>query len=120
MGHTDVFTEGEGATRFSAWLESARSGSTAASFLTIWALGFVVIARVLGLVGLYYMVARRHWALLFIIAALVLYTVLILMFNGLSRYRAPIEPFLGILAIYGVHLIRDRNRGRFLKFSASN
>jgi hypothetical protein len=87
------------------WLKSFVDGlkgqSSAAAVITIVCIGFALVLRAAGLVGIVVMVLRRHWPLLIVILALVGFKALIHLFYGLSRYRLPVEPLLMILAVYG-------------------
>jgi hypothetical protein len=76
---------------------------TAAGFL------FVVVVRLLGLLGLVTILRRRLWSVLFIVAAGLGYFTLVHLFVANSRYRLPIEPLLFLLAIYGLDGWRRRS-----------
>jgi 4-amino-4-deoxy-L-arabinose transferase-like glycosyltransferase len=92
------------------WLRSFADGlkgqSTVGAIITIVCIGFALVLRAAGLVGIVVMVLRRHWPLLIVILALVGFKALIHLFYGLSRYRLPVEPLLMILAVYGFDGLR--------------
>ena len=93
--------------RLSAWFAWASLSSPGSLALSIGAIGFAVTMRLLGLAGLFVLVMRRKWPILLIVSTIVLYSVLLVMFNGLSRYRVPIVPHLMILSVFGIdHLLR--------------
>jgi len=66
------------------------------------AIGFTVLARLIGLVGIFSLCRTNRWGLLLIIAGIVLYFALIHVFVGNSRYRVAIEPMLMFLTIGGL------------------
>jgi len=98
----ELFAEGGYANRLSAWRDVMTAGSPLSIVIGVLAIGYAVGARVLGLIGLLVMVSRRDWVLLATVLGMIGYWVAIVMFNGLSRYRIPVEPALMILAAYGV------------------
>jgi len=116
-----IFVEGIHSSRFSAWIESLRTASPAALLLTFAAVGYAVVARILGLVGIATMIAQRHWPLLILIGSILLYWTAILLTNGMSRYRVPLEPWLMILATYGIASLWERWKARriFLRQTAA-
>ena len=107
-----------------AWFESAQTDLTGmlssvfgsappqAMVLSAVCLGFVIVARVLGLVGLITVAARQHWALLLVLCAVINYFALVHLFVGNSRYRISIEPALMFLFLLGVEASWNRWRER--------
>lgn len=88
-------------------------GRPLAAFITVGAVAFAVVARILGLFGLAVIVLRRHWPLLLVIVAVLAFKGLVHMFFGLSRYRLSVEPLLMILSVFGWQGLRAiRLRGR--------
>ncbi|MBT3396014.1 MAG: hypothetical protein HN423_02390 [Alphaproteobacteria bacterium] len=63
---------------------------------------YVVIARILGLIGLWAMIRHRQFGLLVACVGLVAYVTLLPLFHGQSRYRVTIEPQLAVMAAFGV------------------
>jgi 4-amino-4-deoxy-L-arabinose transferase-like glycosyltransferase len=66
------------------------------------AIGFSVLFRLLGIVGLIAMVMRRHYSMLLLTTGLVFAYVAGAFLVGQPRYRVPVEPALAIMAVYGV------------------
>jgi 4-amino-4-deoxy-L-arabinose transferase-like glycosyltransferase len=62
---------------------------------------YVIVLRILGLMGLVKMIKCREYGVLFILSGIIIYFMLIALFVGNSRYRLPIEPALIIMAVYG-------------------
>lgn len=87
-------------------------GQPLASLITMGAVGFAVLARILGLAGLVVIALRRHWPLLLVIVCVLLFKGLVHMFFGLSRYRLPVEPLLMILAVFGWQSLRSLRKTR--------
>jgi 4-amino-4-deoxy-L-arabinose transferase-like glycosyltransferase len=83
------------------FLDGLSGQSSVGVIITIFCIGFALVLRAAGLIGIVVMVVRRHWPLLIVILALVGFKALIHLFYGLSRYRLPVEPLLMILAVYG-------------------
>lgn len=78
--------------------------------LTIWivAISYVVLARLLGLVGLYGLIRARQYAHVLIIASGLGYFALVLPFFGISRFRVAVECLLVLLVVSGVRQIWQR------------
>lgn len=105
-----------------AWFTSSQSdilgmlarftggASIAGALASIGCIAFVVIARILGLVGLGAMIWRRHWSLLLVVVAMISYFALIHLFVGNSRYRLAVEPALVLLFLYGIEAVWRRFR----------
>lgn len=96
---------------FLAFIKSLAYSSPVAVVISMVAIGFAAIMRILGTIGLVAIIARRHWALLLIIAAVVSYFALIHVFNSSARYRMPIDPLLLILALFGFDTLRTKFLG---------
>jgi 4-amino-4-deoxy-L-arabinose transferase-like glycosyltransferase len=62
---------------------------------------YVIVLRILGLIGLVRMIICKEYGVLFILSGVITYFMLIALFVGNSRYRLPIEPALIIMAVYG-------------------
>jgi len=100
--------------RLSAWLGAFAANSPQSAAISVGAIVFATTMRLFGLFGLAALVTRRRWPLLIAIVTVLLYSTVIVIFNGLSRYRVPIEPLLIILSVYGFDAIqswRNRHRG---------
>jgi 4-amino-4-deoxy-L-arabinose transferase-like glycosyltransferase len=104
LDRTDKFMNEKGA--ISAFFGGMK-GEPVAVAITIGAVAFSLLARVLGLIGLVVVTVRRHWALLLVIIAVVAFKGLVHLFFGLSRYRLSVEPSLMILAVYGWQGLRS-------------
>ncbi len=78
-----------------------------------FALGFVLLARIVGTVGLISMVRRRAWPLLAVLIPIISYFALIHLFVGNSRYRLVTEPALMFLVVIGLEAIWRHVRGRY-------
>jgi 4-amino-4-deoxy-L-arabinose transferase-like glycosyltransferase len=87
-------------------------GQPVASAITLGAVGFAVVARILGLIGVLVVAAGRHWPLLVVIVAVFAFKGFVHMFYGLARYRLPVEPLLMILTVYGWQGLRALRPGR--------
>jgi len=96
--------------------ESLANNAFWPTFVTIIGIGFAVITRTLGLIGLVTLIMRKQWPLLAILIGIVAFTLFVTLFNGMSRYRIPVDPPLMILATYGIYtlhrLFRYYRRGR--------
>jgi len=69
--------------------------------LTVSMLGFALVMRLAGLVGLFALVRWRRWDLLLLLAAVIAYMATVHLFLGRSRYRLPAEMPLLMLAVSG-------------------
>lgn len=96
-----VFVQSGRGDRVLTFLSVLFDGSKVSVLLTIVAIAFAVVARVLGLAGFVAMARRQQWPILFMTVTIIGYGVAVVLFNGLSRYRIPLEPMLAILAVYG-------------------
>ena len=54
------------------------------------------------------MVRRRAWLALVTMFGAMSYLTLIMLFNGASRFRLPLDPMLFIMAAYGVAELREK------------
>ncbi len=82
--------------------------SLPAFLFTLVSLGYVVVLRLLGGVGLGVLLWQRHWSIAAIIVAYIAYFALITIFVGNSRYRVPVEPALVLLAVVGAAAVKSR------------
>ena len=64
-------------------------------------LGFALVSRVLGLVGIVAMARRREWQVLAVTVALLAYFTAVHLFLGTTRFRMPAEPMLMLITVYG-------------------
>jgi hypothetical protein len=74
------------------------------------AIGFAILTRVIGLIGLISFFNRDRLGLLLVISGFVSYFALIHVFVGNSRYRVSVEPMLMLLFLSGLNWLRDRFR----------
>ena len=81
--------------------EYFRSGSGLAFLATGVCIAFVLIARVLGLVGIAAIVTAKQWSLLVVLLSYISYFAFVHLFVGNSRYRISVEPALMLLFLYG-------------------
>jgi hypothetical protein len=91
-----------------AVLREMRSQTGALLALEVMFVGYVVIVASCGIVGLALLLRRRHWLALTLLAAI---PALLLYLPGIAsnaRFRAPVEPFLAILAALGLGALRAR------------
>ena len=73
--------------------------------------GYAILARLLGLLGIYWLVREKQYSILVLCTAPVLYFMVISVFEGYSRFRLPVEVPLALLATFGVaYLLSWRNR----------
>lgn len=72
------------------------------------AIGFAVITRIVGLIGLISLFNRDRIALVLVISGFVSYFALIHVFVGNSRYRVSVEPMLMLLFLSGLSWLRHR------------
>jgi hypothetical protein len=97
-----MFENAEQGDRVSAWWRSIQLAPPGGVFLSILAIGFAVVMRLLAVLGVAFALARRRWGILVFSLPVIGYWAAILLFNGISRYRASIEPVLTLMAIFGV------------------
>ena len=85
--------------------EFVRTASPVALAASGLALGFVMFARIIGMVGLISLARKRAWPLLAALIPFILYFALIHLFVGNSRYRMVTEPALMFLVVIGLEAI---------------
>ena len=78
-----------------------KSGSGLAFLATGVCIAFVLIARVLGLVGIAAIAMAKQWSLLVVLLSYISYFAFVHLFVGNSRYRISVEPALMLLFLYG-------------------
>ena len=77
---------------------------------------YTLLARLLGLLGLFELARRRRYDLLLAFTGLFSYFLMIHLFNGQSRYRVPMEPQLAMVAAFGLAWCVERlSLGRVLR-----
>jgi hypothetical protein len=84
------------------------------------ALAFSISLRLLGLLGLIFLIKRRQYALLALVAALISYYVLVPLGVGRPRFRLPFEAPLTLLAIYGLAWIGSLRPMATIKQKSTN
>lgn len=72
------------------------------------AIGFAIVTRVIGLVGLISLFRHDRLGSLLLISGFVSYFALIHVFVGNSRYRVSVEPMLMLLFLSGISWLRQR------------
>lgn len=70
--------------------------------ITVLCLLFSLSLKLMSLVGVYELIKGRHFAVLTVCLALILYFFATTLFLGQSRYRVPIEPYFTVLATFGL------------------
>ena len=83
-----------------------------ALFISIVCLGFALVARLIGLVGVVAIWQSRQFALLLTLLGLIGYFVAVHLFHGNSRYRIPVEPAMMLLVLFGLQAMWDWFRTR--------
>jgi 4-amino-4-deoxy-L-arabinose transferase-like glycosyltransferase len=91
-----------------AGIDALKNASPAFIVLTAGGFLFVVLVRILGLVGAATIIRRRLWPVGLVVGAGLGYFTLIHLFVANSRYRLPVEPLLFLLALYGLDGCRRR------------
>jgi len=81
---------------------------------------FVTIVRALGIVGLTVVRGSQLWALTFFYAQIVAVFLMMYLFSGISRFRAPLEPILMLYATVGMSYLTGIVRHRRLKSSTDS
>ena len=69
---------------------------------------YVIIIRVLGILGIIKMIKEKEYSLLLIIIGLIMYFAMTALFVGNSRYRLPVEIGFIVLALYGLLFLNDK------------
>jgi hypothetical protein len=105
-----ISAEEDGSNYFLGFLKSLSYASPMAVSISVIAIGFAAVMRILGLLGLIVLIARKHWPLLLVISAVVSYFGLVHIFNSSARYRMPIETPLLILAMFGFDSLRKLHK----------
>ncbi len=95
----------------SEFFSTLRGQSLAGVSITLLTVGFAVVLRAFGLVGLVVLVARKYWVLVLVIVALLAFKGGVHLFYGLARYRLSVEPLLMMLAVFGWQGLRSTKLG---------
>jgi hypothetical protein len=93
-----------------AWRDALGSAAWPAMAITLTAIAFVVVLRLLGLAGIVTLARRRQWRLLAVILGAIAYFAMVIPFYGNSRFRVPVEYLLVLLALAGVDGLRRRRK----------
>ncbi len=67
--------------------------------------GFAIAMRILGLLGVIYLIQRKRFDLLFVVCGVVVYIFATHLLVGHPRFRIPAEGALTVLAVYGIAYI---------------
>jgi len=81
-----------------------------ASIITGISYLYVILLRVLGVIGVVEMIKKKDYSLLFIVIGVIVYFSITVIFVGTSRYRLPIESSMIILSIYGFLFFRPHKK----------
>lgn len=76
--------------------------------ITVFCAGVAIVLRFLGLIGFLTIMSRHHWPLLLVVTGAILFKLSVHLFYGLSRYRIPVDPYLILLATFGIAALRHR------------
>ena len=98
----------EGYNTLTAFLAIFSEMSLPAAMVSFASVGFVVLCRLLGIVGFVAAARRGDWPPLVVALGLGAYFAVIHVFVGESIYRVPIESLLMLLAAYGADAILGR------------
>ena len=90
------------------------------SVLFLMSFVFVTAVRVLGIVGLTVVRGHQLWALTFFYAQIMAVFLMMYLFSGISRFRAPLEPILMLYATVGMSYLTAIVRCRRPKSSANS
>jgi hypothetical protein len=73
---------------------------------------FAIVSRIIGIIGLFYMLKKREFLPygVFFIEVISLFTAAYL-YLGQSRFRVPLEPMLMLLMVVGIIYIVNRRQG---------
>ena len=93
-----------------AWFDALGSAAWPAVAITLTAMAFVVVLRLLGLVGIVTLARRRQWRPLVVILGAIAYFAMVIPFYGNSRFRVPVEYLFVLLALAGVDGLRRRRK----------
>ena len=77
--------------------------------ISVFAFLYVIVLRILGIIGIISMIRNKDYDVLFILTGVVSYFMLVALFVGNSRYRLPIDPALIMMSLYGLTSIKNRN-----------
>jgi hypothetical protein len=81
-------------------------------FTSILSYGYLIVLRILGLIGIWALIARQQWMLLLVTTGVIAYFSTVHLFIGLSRYRLPIETLFVLLALFGLSWIYQQHQLR--------
>jgi len=96
--------------RIDTVLDALNESHIAIVLASVVAYLYVLVLRVLGLLGIVELIRRRDYFTLITLLCMILYFALAAIFVGTSRYRLPVEPELIMLALYGISLTVRRRR----------
>lgn len=85
-----------------AFFAALGQSSPVSIFISIFGVGYFLICRIFDLTGLWVAARRGDWAPLVVIVGLSALFGVVHVFVGESIYRVPIEPYLVLLAAYGI------------------
>lgn len=74
---------------------------------TIISVTYAVALRIIGLLGIVCIFARKEYSYLIIITGVLAYFSMIHIYHGSSRYRVPIEPILAYLSLNGLLILNN-------------
>jgi len=75
--------------------------------------GYAVVVRLLGLLGIVWLVRQRQFGVLVLCLAPTMYFLFLHLLEGWSRFRLPVEAPLALLGVFGVvYLLDMRNRSK--------
>jgi hypothetical protein len=100
----------EGYNTFTAFLAAVSEMSPTAVLVSVLSVGFALLCRAVGLIGIVAASRRGDWPPLVASLGLVAYFAVIHVFVGESVYRVPIESYLALLAAYGVDAAAEHFR----------
>jgi len=88
--------------RLEVALKIFTESSLVAILISVYSYFYVILLRILGLIGIIEIYKRKEYSLLVIVVGLILYFAITVLFVGTSRYRLPTEIGLIMLALYGI------------------
>jgi hypothetical protein len=91
-----------------AGIDALKNASPVFTVLTVAGFLFILVLRILGLIGVVTVFRRRLWPIVLVVGGGLGYFTLIHLFVANSRYRLPIESLLFLLALYGLDGLRRR------------
>jgi len=104
----DIMRDRPGYNYVTAFFTAVAEASPGATIVSVAAIGYVVVMRLLGAIGVIVLIRRRDWPLLATILGICLYYALLHLFIAESIYRIPIEPFLVLLAAPAIDAMLKR------------